>query len=56
MGSNHMNNLFRNLKKNEKVNKNNEEPKFEIPTHDPQTGELNPIYGELTGKKNPLKG
>jgi hypothetical protein len=28
--------------------------KFEIPTHDPQTGELNPFYEELTGKKNPL--
>jgi len=27
---------------------------FEIPTHDPQTGELNPFYEELTGKKNPL--
>lgn len=29
--------------------------KFEIPTHDPQTGELNPHYEELTGNKNPLK-
>jgi hypothetical protein len=28
--------------------------KFEVPTHDPQTGELNPFYEELTGKKNPL--
>ena len=28
--------------------------KFEIPTHDPQTGELNPYYEQLTGKKNPL--
>jgi len=27
---------------------------FDIPTHDPQTGELNPYYEELTGKKNPL--
>ena len=27
---------------------------MEIPTHDPQTGELNPYYEELTGKKNPL--
>jgi predicted HAD superfamily Cof-like phosphohydrolase len=26
-----------------------------IPTHDPQTGELNPYYKELTGKKNPLQ-
>jgi hypothetical protein len=29
---------------------------FEIPTHDPQTGQLNPYYEELTGKKNPLLG
>jgi len=28
--------------------------KMKIPTHDPQTGELNPYYKELTGKKNPL--
>jgi hypothetical protein len=28
--------------------------KFDVPTHDPQTGELNPFYEELTGKKNPL--
>ena len=27
---------------------------FDIPTHDTQTGELNPYYEELTGKKNPL--
>ena len=27
---------------------------FDIPTHDPQTGEFNPYYEELTGKKNPL--
>jgi len=26
-----------------------------IPTHDPQTGELNPYYEELTGKKNPYQ-
>ena len=25
-----------------------------IPTHDPQTGQLNPHYEELTGKHNPL--
>lgn len=25
-----------------------------IPTHDPQTGDLNPYYEELTGKKNPM--
>lgn len=29
---------------------------FDIPTHDPQTGELNPHYEELTGKNNPLTG
>lgn len=32
----------------------NWQSKFEIPTHDPQTGQLNPYYEELTGKKNPL--
>ncbi len=40
--------------------KNNEseswKTKFKIPTHDPQTGELNPYFEELTGKKNPLTG
>ena len=30
--------------------------KYKIPTHDPQTGELNPYYEELTGEKNPLTG
>lgn len=34
--------------------KEHKEVKFEIPTHDPQSGELNPYYEELTGKKNPL--
>lgn len=29
--------------------------KKNIPTHDPQTGELNPYYEELTGEKNPLE-
>jgi len=29
--------------------------KFQIPTHDPYTGELNPYYEEITGKKNPLE-
>ena len=29
--------------------------KFKIPTHDPYTGELNPHYEEITGKKNPLE-
>lgn len=29
--------------------------KNKIPTHDPQTGELNPHYEELTGEKNPLE-
>ena len=28
--------------------------KFDIPTHDSQTGELNPYYEKLTGEKNPL--
>ena len=28
--------------------------KREIPTHDPQTGELNPHYEKLTGKENPF--
>ena len=28
--------------------------KNKIPTHDPQTGDLNPYYEELTGKPNPL--
>lgn len=27
---------------------------IKIPTHDPQTGELNPYYEELTGEPNPL--
>lgn len=31
-----------------------ETKKFEIPLYDPQTGEPNPHYEELTGKKNPL--
>lgn len=31
-----------------------ESRKFEIPLYDPQTGEANPHYEELTGKKNPL--
>ena len=26
----------------------------EIPTHDPQTGDINPFYQELTGQPNPL--
>jgi len=30
--------------------------KHKIPTHDPQTGELNPYYEELTGEKNPQMG
>jgi len=28
--------------------------KNKIPTHDPQTGTLNPFYEELTGQSNPL--
>ena len=43
MGSNHMHNLLRKSKENKT-----------IPTHDPYTGELNPLYEELTGNKNPL--
>jgi len=42
MGGNHMNEFFR---------KNNS--KHEIPTHDPQTGEPNPYYKELTGEEVP---
>lgn len=30
--------------------------KFDVPTHDPRTGELNPHFEELTGMKNPLLG
>lgn len=64
MGSNHMNEHFRNNKRNSK--KNEDSPKIittevpappvrnEIPMYDPQTGEPNPLYEELTGKKNPL--
>ena len=29
--------------------------KFEVPTHDPYTGELNPHYEDIAGKKNPLE-
>jgi len=36
---------------NEFFRKNNS--KHEIPTHDPQTGESNPYYEELTGKESP---
>tara|TARA_R110001592_G_scaffold141781_2_gene363642 strand:- start:405 stop:683 length:279 start_codon:yes stop_codon:yes gene_type:complete len=43
MGSNHMHNFLRKSKENNT-----------IPTHDPYTGELNPLYEELTGNKNPL--
>jgi len=46
MGSNHMNDLFR-------ASKAREEAKRNIPTHDPQTGEANPYYEELTGEKLP---
>tara|TARA_R110000744_G_scaffold122037_1_gene226929 strand:+ start:1455 stop:2825 length:1371 start_codon:yes stop_codon:yes gene_type:complete len=28
---------------------------MDIPTHNPQTGEVNPYYKELTGKENPLQ-
>tara|TARA_Y100000389_G_scaffold168804_1_gene174679 strand:- start:739 stop:1017 length:279 start_codon:yes stop_codon:yes gene_type:complete len=43
MGSNHMHNFLKKSKENKT-----------IPTHDPYTGELNPLYEELTGNKNPL--
>ena len=39
MGSNHMHEVFKNSKQ-----------KFPIPEYDPQTGERNPHYEELTGK------
>lgn len=26
---------------------------YKVPTHDPQTGELNPHYEEVTGQNNP---
>lgn len=29
--------------------------KFQVPTHDPHTGELNPYYEEITGKKKPIR-
>ena len=50
-----MNEIFKHISELKKENKEQEKPKFEIPTHDPQTGELNPHYEELTGLKNPLK-
>lgn len=56
MGSNHMHDVFRNIAKKEAEANKKEEPKFPIPTHDPQTGELNMEYEALTGKKNPLQG
>ena len=31
------------------------EKQIDIPTHDPYTGELNPYYEEITGKRNPLE-
>ena len=36
-----------------RASKAREEAKRTIPTHDPQTGEVNPYYEELTGKKLP---
>ena len=54
MGSNHMNDFFRGKTKRESKEKKVTVSKFPIPTHDPQTGELNPYYEILTGKKNPL--
>lgn len=55
MENNHINNEFRYIIKKNEINKK-EEPKFPIPTHDPQTGEINTEYEVLTGKKNLLQG
>jgi len=33
----------------------NSVPGYDIPTHDPQTGEQNPYYEELTGHKHPTQ-
>lgn len=38
MGSNHMHDVFRNIAKKQAEANKKEEPKFPIPTHDPQTG------------------
>ena len=40
MGSNHMHDMFRNSK--------NPKQKYAIPEYDPQTGERNPYWDELT--------
>ena len=37
------------------VEKHYPKTEIKIPTDDPQTGELNPYYKELTGKENPLE-
>jgi len=37
------------------VDKHHPKTQIDIPTHDPQTGELNPYYKELTGEENPLE-
>ena len=37
------------------VDKHYPKTEIDIPTHDPQTGELNPHYRELTGEENPLE-
>ena len=49
-----MTDIFRSIAENNKKNNKKKGSKFPIPTHDPQTGELNPYYEELTGEKNPL--
>lgn len=54
MGSSHMNEHFRRNNKGGKKTKKKEEAKIEVPLYDPYTGEPNPHYEELTGKKNPL--
>lgn len=43
MDSNHMNEHFM----------DSDKPKFKIPEYDPQTGEPNPYYEEMTGNKLP---
>jgi hypothetical protein len=49
-----MHDVFRNSKKNHKVEKKELKTRTkEIPLIDPQTGELNPLYEELTGQPHP---
>ena len=48
-----MNDMFRNALNMQHKKRDMENNKKDIPTHDSQTGELNPYYEELTGDKNP---